>query len=160
MRLKVNIKRNEKLVYTPVNKKAIKNIFCGWSIISNLNQQSHIVKNLSNLQKLGIFKIENSECDWTHFIGNTVSVCCYCECLFGYHKKKVSFCSVLYSYNPIIAMDTYPHAKKHLRISNLWKTILKHLSIKALTLGILWYNLYKKIHRFRAPTKLYPYGKK
>ena len=41
-------------------------------------------------------------------------------------------------------MDAYPHAKKHLRISNLWKIILKHLCIKALTLGILWYNLYKK----------------
>ena len=44
-------------------------------------------KNLNKLQKQEIFNIENSEVDWIHPIGKTISVCCYCKCLSGHHKK-------------------------------------------------------------------------
>ena len=37
----------------------------------------------------------------------------------------------------------YPYAKEHLYTSNLWNIILKHLSIKALTLDTSWHNLDK-----------------
>ena len=40
-------------------------------------------------------------------------------------------------------MDVYPYAKEHLYTSNLWNIILKHLSIKALTLDTSWHNFYK-----------------
>ena len=43
----------------------------------------------------------------------------------------------------IAPMDVYPYAKEHLYTSNLWNIILKHLSIKALTLDTSWHNLDK-----------------
>ena len=47
-------------------------------------------KILNKLQKQ-IYKIENSECAWTHPVEKTISICCYCECLSGYHKIKSIF---------------------------------------------------------------------
>ena len=47
LRWKVNMRRNENLVCTPINKKEIKNIFYGcstYTTICYLNQQSHIEK--------------------------------------------------------------------------------------------------------------------
>ena len=43
----------------------------------------------------------------------------------------------------IAPMDAQPHEKKHLHTLTLWHIILKHLSIKALTLDIPWHILDK-----------------
>ena len=43
-------------------------------------------KNLNNLQKQEIYKVENSECASIHPIEKAVSICCYCECLSENHK--------------------------------------------------------------------------
>ena len=47
-------------------------------------------KILNKLQKQ-IYKTENSECAGTHSIEKTILICCYCECLYGYHKIKLIF---------------------------------------------------------------------
>ena len=43
-------------------------------------------KNLDNLQKQEVYKIENSECASTHPIEKAIPICCYRECLSGNHK--------------------------------------------------------------------------
>ena len=102
LRWKVYMRRNQQLGCTPIGKKEIKIFFYGYSrytAIFYLNQQSQI-ENLNNLQKQEIFKTENSKCGWTHSIGKTILICCYWECLSAHHKKILSFCLILYSYNP------------------------------------------------------------
>ena len=44
-------------------------------------------KNSNNLQKQ-IYKIENSECAWTHIIEKTKSICYSWKCLSGYNKTN------------------------------------------------------------------------
>ena len=41
-------------------------------------------ENLNNLLKQEIYKIQNSECAWTHPIEKTKSICNCCKCLSGY----------------------------------------------------------------------------
>ena len=48
-------------------------------------------ENLNNLLKQEIYKIENSECAWTHPIEKTKSICYCCKCLSGYNKIKLIF---------------------------------------------------------------------
>lgn len=54
-------------------------------------------KNLSNLQKRDIYKIENSEWASIHPIAKVISVCYYYQCLSGKQKIKLILllCTIL-----------------------------------------------------------------
>ena len=43
-------------------------------------------KNLDNLQKQEVYKIESFECASTHPVEKAIQICCYRECLSGNHK--------------------------------------------------------------------------
>ena len=68
---------------TPVNKTRIRNVFIPDTQLFAISASKVIKKDLNNLQKEEIYKIENSECALTEPIEKPISICCYCECLSG-----------------------------------------------------------------------------